>query len=1024
MSINGSRAAASRMSFTGGGSLNSLTVKTPKIRQERNTNFKVVIRVRPPLPRELSGDEPFRNVVAVNDTEQCLTVSENIDAVVDGDGNVVANPGPYTTYTFTFDYVYSQYCTQEKVYETTARTVVDSALQGYNATIFAYGQTGAGKTYTMEGFNREGNIEARGIIPRAIEQIFNHIQRFASPRMRFLVRASYLQIYNEQISDLLKPDRNNLNIREDKKRGVYVEGLSEWVVRSPSEIYGLMERGASVRATGETRMNEVSSRSHAVFIVIVEQSETVYVDDQGVELSPEDFQRFMYVRGVHREQEMNRLEDHLRQTFKVGKLNLVDLAGSERVEQSGATGQRFEESRQINRSLTMLGYVISALTKSQNRQHIPYRNSKLTRMLEDSLGGNCKTTMMAMVSPAYEAMLETISTLKFANRAKNIRNEAKVNEDLDQKSLLRKYERELKQLRAELEERSKNVVDKRRLLELDEQRKRAEADKVAAIRALEARSLEFMKEKEEKKKLEERIATLMNQMIRGQLDPKAAGYGAANNGPTEVLMKEQQDRLRQEYEFKLADLERERESIEVEKAQVDRYKQLLLKQRDIMIALTQRLVERDEQITALQDELDAYDRHQKELEEKLDEKSALLIKLQRISMEVNATSPQKNDELTRILDNWAEEERNRAKKSSGPLEIQVDDGDDAFSPSMRSNSHNNNKAAEEKIRQLSSLVENQKSQLAALEARLAESHATQSMNSHNHSHDGHNNLKIPGRRVMEQVMHQEMERYLSMIPWPTEAARLQSRQDVKNLLDKVMDRLREGASSDSSSSDELVHNLRQENERLKQDLSRSAHADSNNTLQMRCDTLVKEREAVQTILEHKIKVLVQSVAQTATAVVNTVAVNGSPAGQALTKDVAALQRLVNASIAALRNAAAGAPPPPPPPLHEPSPQSSSSKSSAPAPVLSIAPPAGTTSIPPLPSSTPYIHHDHAFSYSNNTQGWPLQKGRAPSPQVPSRGYYGGGTGAGAPSGTSGLGLGGNNGLSSSYSSQQGLPSLL
>jgi hypothetical protein len=159
----------------------------------------------------------------------------------------------------------------------------------------------------MEGFNSENtSVEARGIIPRAIEQIFGHIQRNISPRMRFLVRASYLQIYNEQvtllllpslpplvqlpssppqISDLLKNDRANLSIREDKKKGVFVEGLSEWVVRSPAEIYGLMERGGAIRATGETKMNEMSSRSHAVFIVIVEQSETIYVDEQGNEVS-------------------------------------------------------------------------------------------------------------------------------------------------------------------------------------------------------------------------------------------------------------------------------------------------------------------------------------------------------------------------------------------------------------------------------------------------------------------------------------------------------------------------------------------------------------------------------------------------------------------------------------------------------------------------------------------------------------------------------------------------------------------
>jgi Kinesin motor domain len=180
--------------------------------------------------------------------------------------------------------------------------------------------------------------------------------------MRFLVRASYLQIYNEAISDLLKPERSNLSIREDKKRGVYVDGLSEWVVRSPAEIYGLMERGGAVRATGETKMNEVSSRSHAVFIVIAEQSETVYIDEHGAEMGPEEFQKFMHGRGVHREQEMSRLEDHVKQSFKVGKLNLVDLAGSERVRLSGATGQRLEESKQINRSLSALGNVISALT--------------------------------------------------------------------------------------------------------------------------------------------------------------------------------------------------------------------------------------------------------------------------------------------------------------------------------------------------------------------------------------------------------------------------------------------------------------------------------------------------------------------------------------------------------------------------------------------------------------------------------------------------------------------------------------
>ena len=193
----------------------------------------MVIRVRPPLTRELSREIPFQNTVAI-DCEERITVSENIEDVMGQDGQPLVNHGPYTTHTFVFDHVYDPSATQKNVYDNTARTVVDSALQGYNATIFAYGQTGTGKTFTMEGFARDGNIEARGIIPRAIEQIFGHIQKNGGAKRQFLVRASYLQIYNEQISDLLKPERSNLTIREDKRKGVFVDGLSEWVVRSPA----------------------------------------------------------------------------------------------------------------------------------------------------------------------------------------------------------------------------------------------------------------------------------------------------------------------------------------------------------------------------------------------------------------------------------------------------------------------------------------------------------------------------------------------------------------------------------------------------------------------------------------------------------------------------------------------------------------------------------------------------------------------------------------------------------------------
>lgn len=175
-------------------------------------------------------------------------------------------------------------------------------------------------------------------------------------------------------------------------------------------------------------MNEMSSRSHAVFIIICEQSQKTYLDKHGNELTKEQIQN-----GAQLD------EKNTRQSFTVGKLNLVDLAGSERVRLTGATGLRLQESKKINQSLSALGNVIAALTDKKGRKHIPYRDSKLTRILEDSLGGNCKTTMMAMCSPAGEAFMESLSTLKFANRAKNIKNKPRINEDLDQRSLLRKY---------------------------------------------------------------------------------------------------------------------------------------------------------------------------------------------------------------------------------------------------------------------------------------------------------------------------------------------------------------------------------------------------------------------------------------------------------------------------------------------------------------------------------------------------------------------------------------------------------
>lgn len=404
-----------------------------------------------------------------------------------------------------------------------------------------------------------------------------------------MVRASYLQIYNEVISDLLKPDRNNLGIREDKKKGVYVDGLSEWVVRNPREIYTLIKKGANYRATAYTRMNDISSRSHAVFIIVVEQ-----------------------LRVIGEETEDGKFQDSPKE-LRIGKLNLVDLAGSERLKVTGATGQRLEECKKINQSLSCLGNVISVLIDKKRRSnaHIPYRDSKLTRLLEDSLGGNCKTTMMAMISPAFEAFNESLSTLKFANRAKRIKNKPKINQDLDQRAMIHKYESELKRLRKELEQRNRYLVDKSKVIQLEEEKRRAEEDRVAALTALEEQSREFLKEREEKKKLESMIDEMESRMmVAGQRFDKA--------------------NIKEEYEKRFTDLEKERQQLEEDRAQVDQYKQLLLKQRDIMIALTTRLNERDETIIQLQEELDAYDRIHYETEEMLELKNMRVQQLEDI----------------------------------------------------------------------------------------------------------------------------------------------------------------------------------------------------------------------------------------------------------------------------------------------------------------------------------------------------------------------------------------------------------
>lgn len=364
-------------------------------------NVRVVVRVRPQSEKEVQAG--YRSMVTVDDLN-CSILVTNPDAQQGEPPKV-----------FTFDSVFGTDSKQVDVYNIAARPIVENVLEGYNGTIFAYGQTGTGKTYTMEGVRSVS--ELKGIIPNSFAHIFGHIAK-AEEDKKFLVRVSYLEIYNEEVRDLLRQDQSvRLEVKERPDVGVYVKDLLTHVVHNADEMDKIMTLGNKNRAVGATNMNTHSSRSHAIFTITIECAE----------------------RG---------LDGH--QHWRVGKLHLVDLAGSERQSKTGATGQRLKEATKINLSLSTLGNVISALVDGRST-HIPYRNSKLTRLLQDSLGGNSKTVMCANIGPASYNYDETISTLRYANRAKNICNKAKINED-PKDALLRKLQDEIKTLRDQLED--------------------------------------------------------------------------------------------------------------------------------------------------------------------------------------------------------------------------------------------------------------------------------------------------------------------------------------------------------------------------------------------------------------------------------------------------------------------------------------------------------------------------------------------------------------------------------------------
>ncbi|XP_063281883.1 centromere-associated protein E [Pelobates fuscus] len=321
------------------------------------------------------------------------------------------------TKSFNFDRVFHSNETTSQVYQEMAIPIIRSVLHGYHGTIFAYGQTSSGKTYTMMG-----TTDSVGIIPQAVQDIFKIIQEI--PNREFLLRVSYMEIYNETVTDLLCDDRKKkpLEIREDIDRNVYVADLTEEIVMIPDHVIKWIKKGEKNRRYGETKMNEHSSRSHTIFRMILESRER---SDPG---NPETCDG----------------------AVMVSHLNLVDLAGSERASQTGAEGVRLKEGCNINRSLFILGQVIKKLSDGQAGGFINYRDSKLTRILQNSLGGNTKTLIICTVTPV--SFDETLSTLQFASTAKHVRNTPHVNEVVDDQALLKRYRKEIMDLKKQLEQ--------------------------------------------------------------------------------------------------------------------------------------------------------------------------------------------------------------------------------------------------------------------------------------------------------------------------------------------------------------------------------------------------------------------------------------------------------------------------------------------------------------------------------------------------------------------------------------------
>ena len=548
--------------------------------KDKSESVKVVVRCRPLGSKEME------------EQRECIV---NVDM---SQGSIqICNPSNIKEIkSFTFDHTYDYRATQELIFSQTALPILESIMEGYNGTIFAYGQTGTGKTFTMEGNDNETD---KGIIPRSIDWIFNNIKNY--PAQQFLVRVSFVEIYNEEVRDLLsKVKRQKLNVRE-KDKVFYVENVTVIQAENSQMTLDIMKAGRVNRATGATKMNPGSSRSHSIFSITVESST---MDEAG--------------------------EAH----YKVGKLNLVDLAGSERQSKTESTGERFIEATKINLSLTCLGSVINKLVSGKS-QYIPYRDSKLTMLLQDSLGGNTKTVMIANVGPADYNYDETLNTLWYASRAKKIKNKPRINED-PKDALLRQYQEEIELMKKKLMAMGKgdlvmqisgksgggkNIVNEEKQIQkaleemenerrqfkkqsedainkIKEQKDKSEKEKAKLIAEIEKKNEENNIKKREGEELIAKYKKIKSQMIKGD--------------DTQKKVKEQEIQIK-----------RQREELEIKKREEQRLKEIQEEKEKNTFDLKkkydtkkQNIDDLNDKIGRVQAQLEAKKRENKENEEK------------------------------------------------------------------------------------------------------------------------------------------------------------------------------------------------------------------------------------------------------------------------------------------------------------------------------------------------------------------------------------------------------------------------